>query len=324
MSVMLMVLSIQGLFTPFIAVNKAMVAACEFFSVVDTPPQKSGRLKEPDVSATDDIFFRAVDFAYPGRAHVKVLDDLDLRIEAGKVTALVGPSGSGKSTVIGLIERWYDLHGDSPVTTATKEEDQAANERELRTGRSNSIQESTLQPLFNCGVEWKFLDMIFSILTSSGGGARLALYSKSHFFSMTQFTTTLLTDGYHTMVGDSGTKLSGGQRQRISIARAIVKKPKILVLDEATSSIDVRGERIVQAALERASIGRTTITIAHRLSTIQKADRIVVLRKGKVVEEGTHRSLLGIEGGVYSGLVATQNLAMDDEKLDTDYRSSKI
>ncbi|CAG9952909.1 unnamed protein product [Clonostachys rosea f. rosea IK726] len=193
MSVMLMVLSIQGLFTPFIAVNKAMVAACEFFSVVDTPPQKSGRLKEPDVSATDDIFFRAVDFAYPGRAHVKVLDDLDLRIEAGKVTALVGPSGSGKSTVIGLIERWYDLHGDSPVTTATKEEDQAANERELRTGRSNSIQRVPLQPLFNCGVEWKFLDMIFSILTSSGGGARLALYRQEPFLFNDTIYNNVLT-----------------------------------------------------------------------------------------------------------------------------------
>uniref|UniRef100_A0A8H7N3X3 Uncharacterized protein n=1 Tax=Bionectria ochroleuca TaxID=29856 RepID=A0A8H7N3X3_BIOOC len=359
MSVMLMVLSIQGLFTPFIAVNKAMVAACEFFSVVDTPPQKSGRLKEPDVSATDDIFFRAVDFAYPGRAHVKVLDDLDLRIEAGKVTALVGPSGSGKSTVIGLIERWYDLHGDSPVTTATKEEDQAANERELRTGRSNSIQESTSpaavqlrgrvevsgHDIFDIDLKWwrcqiglvqqepfLFNDTIYNNVAHGLIGSSLEAETEDQQRELIEeacreaFADEFiqrLPDGYHTMVGDSGTKLSGGQRQRISIARAIVKKPKILVLDEATSSIDVRGERIVQAALERASIGRTTITIAHRLSTIQKADHIVVLRKGKVVEEGTHRSLLGIEGGVYSGLVATQNLAMDDEKLDTDLQELK-
>lgn len=118
------------------------------------------------------------------------------------------------------------------------------------------------------------------------------------------------------MVGESGIKLSGGQRQRIAIARAIVKQPIILILDEATSAIDVRGERIVQKALDRVSEGRTTITIAHRLSTIKRADKIVVLRSGEVVEQGSHNELLGNPDGVYSGLVRAQSLAMGNDDFE--------
>ncbi len=115
------------------------------------------------------------------------------------------------------------------------------------------------------------------------------------------------------MVGDAGIKLSGGQRQRLAIARSIVKKPKILILDEATSAIDVRGEKIVQAALDKVSQGRTTITIAHRLSTIMKADNIVVLKKGKVVQQGTHEELLSDKEGAYWALANAQHLAVEDE-----------
>lgn len=117
------------------------------------------------------------------------------------------------------------------------------------------------------------------------------------------------------MVGDSGAKLSGGQRQRIAIARSIVRKPKILILDEATSAIDVRGERIVQAALDRVAQNRTTITIAHRLSTIKKADRIIVIKKGKVAEQGNHESLIALEGGVYAGLVQAQALSLGNASM---------
>ena len=119
---------------------------------------------------------------------------------------------------------------------------------------------------------------------------------------------TLLQQRYDTKVGESGIKLSGGQRQRIAIARSIVKKPRILILDEATSSIDVRGERIVQAALDRVSRGRTTIVIAHRLSTIKKADRIVVMKDGKMMEQGTHQSLLSDSNGIYHNLINAQRL----------------
>lgn len=134
---------------------------------------------------------------------------------------------------------------------------------------------------------------------------------------------TRLPEGYKTTVGESGIKLSGGQRQRIAIARAVVKRPSILILDEATSAIDVRTEKIVQAALDRASEGRTTIVIAHRLSTIKKADKIVVMRKGQVMEEGTHQELLKNDEGIYSGLVRAQNIAMGAEDHQGDEEDSE-
>jgi ATP-binding cassette subfamily B (MDR/TAP) protein 1 len=127
-----------------------------------------------------------------------------------------------------------------------------------------------------------------------------------------------LNKGYETTVGESGIKLSGGQRQRLAIARSIVKQPKILILDEATSAIDVRTERIVQAALDRVSKNRTTIVIAHRLSTIKKANKIIVMRQGKLVEEGTHDQLLEIEDGVYHGLVRAQAISMGTDSLTDD------
>jgi ATP-binding cassette subfamily B (MDR/TAP) protein 1 len=127
-----------------------------------------------------------------------------------------------------------------------------------------------------------------------------------------------LPQGYETMVGKGGMKISGGQRQRIAIARAIIKQPAILILDEATSAIDVRTEKVVQKALDRVSLNRTTITIAHRLSTIRKADKIVVLRDGKLAEEGTHEELLEIEDGVYSGFVKAQAVEMGEETFEDD------
>jgi ABC-type glutathione transport system ATPase component len=130
--------------------------------------------------------------------------------------------------------------------------------------------------------------------------------------------------GYETMVGESGIKISGGQRQRLAIARAIVKQPQILILDEATSAIDVRTEQIVQKALDRVSENRTTITIAHRLSTIKRADKIVVLRGGVVVEEGPHNDLLQNSEGVYSGLVRAQTLEMGDEAFEEAVQKDEI
>lgn len=130
--------------------------------------------------------------------------------------------------------------------------------------------------------------------------------------------------GYDTQVGDAGIKLSGGQRQRLAIARSIIKRPKILILDEATSAIDVRGERIVQAALDKVSEGRTTITIAHRLSTIKKADKIIVLKKGTLVEEGTHESLLSNPDGAYSALVNAQQLSLGEVHQDESSLVEKI
>ena len=368
MSVMIMVMSLERVSTPLVAIGKATVAGCEFFTVIDAPQPKRGELKEPDISPMDDIVFEDVQFAYPSRPHVKVLDGLNLRIQAGKLTAIVGPSGSGKSTIVGLIERWYTLQ-DQHVIAKTVEQDkkkELENKKKAKGKASadpDEDDEDTPEPnheetgpavelrgsvsisghqLDDIDLKWwrskiglvqqepfLFNDTIYNNVAHGLIGSdfedeseerKKELVKEACKESFADEFIDRLPDGYDTMVGDSGTKLSGGQRQRISIARAIIKKPRILILDEATSAIDVRGERIVQAALDKVSQNRTTITIAHRLSTIRKADAIVVLKKGQVVEQGTHDTLLENEAGTYYGLVHAQQLALGDsnEVADSD------
>ncbi|OLN88148.1 Leptomycin B resistance protein pmd1-like protein 1 [Colletotrichum chlorophyti] len=362
MSVMLVVMSMERISTPLLAISKAMVAACEFLTVIDAPQPNTGELKEPQVSANKDIEFKNVTFAYPSRPHVKVLDGLDLTIEAGKVTAIVGPSGSGKSTVVGLIERWYTLQ-DQYVISKTVEKDkmkEAQKKKNKKKGSNDSDDENDMpepeqtgpaielkgsittsgHPLDDIDLKWwrsqiglvqqepfLFNDTIFKNVAYGLVGSqweneseerKRELVKEACQESFADEFIDRLPDGYDTQVGDSGAKLSGGQRQRIAIARSIVRKPKIVILDEATSAIDVRGERIVQAALDKVSQNRTTITIAHRLSTIKRADRIVVMKKGKIVEQGTHESLLEDDDGVYYGLVHAQKLSLGDQIDDVD------
>ncbi|GKT75866.1 ABC transporter [Colletotrichum tofieldiae] len=361
MSVMLVVMSLERISTPLLAISKAMVAACEFLTIIDAPHPTTGELKDPQVSASQNLEFRGVTFAYPSRPHVKVLDDLDLTIEAGKVTAIVGPSGSGKSTIVGLIERWYTLQ-DQYIIAKTVEKDkmkEAQKKKNKKKGNEDSDDDDRPEPeetgpavelkgsvttsghsLDDIDLKWwrsqiglvqqepfLFNDTIFRNVAYGLIGSqwedeseekKRELVEEACRESFADEFIDRLPDGYDTRVGDSGAKLSGGQRQRIAIARSIVRKPKIVILDEATSAIDVRGERIVQAALDKVSKNRTTITIAHRLSTIKKADRIVVLKKGKVVEQGTHESLLENDEGVYYGLVHAQQLSLGDQTEDGD------
>ncbi|KAI0873469.1 multidrug resistance protein [Hypoxylon argillaceum] len=357
-SVFLLVFSVERVSTPLIAIGKAVVAACEFFVVIDAPRSETGELKEPDVTATDDIVFKDVDFAYPSRPHVKVLDQLNLTIEAGKLTAIVGPSGSGKSTIVGLVERWYTLHDQHIIAKAIdKEQKKKEEKKKNKKKKSNSEDSDDEEPPAEPENSGPIIELKGSIATSGHEldkinlrwwRSQIGLVQQEPFLFNDSVQNNVaygligsdmqheteerkrelvkeackeafadefidrLPDGYDTIVGDSGMKLSGGQRQRICIARAIIKRPKILILDEATSAIDVRGERIVQAALDRVSQGRTTITIAHRLSTIKKADAIVVLKKGQVVEKGTHESLLQDDNGVYYGLVHAQQLSLGE------------
>ncbi|KAH6888683.1 P-loop containing nucleoside triphosphate hydrolase protein [Thelonectria olida] len=349
LSVMIMVISLERTSTPLIAVGKATVAACEFFIVIDAPQPDKGLLKDPEVSATEDIVFEGVTFAYPSRPHVKVLDDLDLRIEAGKINAVVGPSGSGKSTIVGLIQRWYSLQDQHVFAKAIEkegkkkkkdEEDEEEQQQPVepeQTGEPVELRGSIStagQPLEKIDLKWwrsqiglvqqepfLFNDTIYKNVAYGLIGSQWADESEEKKRELVRDAcqeafadefVDKLPEGYDTVVGDSGAKLSGGQRQRIAIARSIVRKPKILILDEATSAIDVRGERVVQAALDRVAKNRTTITIAHRLSTIKKADRIIVIKKGKVVETGNHNSLISVEGGVYSALVHAQALSLGE------------
>ncbi|KAL2213572.1 P-loop containing nucleoside triphosphate hydrolase protein [Sarocladium strictum] len=353
-SVMMTVFSLERISTPLLAVGKAMVAACEFFIIIDAPQPPKGHLKEPEVSATDDIVFDKVTFAYPSRPHVKILDELDLRIEAGKITAIVGPSGSGKSTIVGLIQRWYNLQEQYRLEKVIDPEkkkklaDESSDDEETQEGSgvlldadedgepvelSGNISTSGY-PLQDMELRWwrsqiglvqqepfLFNETIYSNVSKGLIGSQWENESEDFKRNLVKDACVeafadefidKLPKGYDTIVGDSGAKLSGGQRQRIAIARSIVRKPKILILDEATSAIDVRGERIVQAALDRVAQNRTTITIAHRLSTIKKADRIVVIKKGKVAESGTHEGLIAMEGGVYASLVTAQALSLGE------------
>ncbi|KAM0278392.1 hypothetical protein ACHAQH_005214 [Verticillium albo-atrum] len=356
MSVIMVVISLERIATPLVAVTKAMVAACEFFTVIDAPKPPTGSLKEPDVSADQDIVFEDVTFAYPSRPHVKVLDGLNLRIEKGLNTAIVGPSGSGKSTIVGLIQRWYTLQHQYTIakTVEKDKKKEAQKKKNLKKGIVDSdddepaVASEETGPAIElsgsvttCGhslddIELKwwrcqiglvqqepflFNNTIFKNVANGLIGSpweneseevKRQLVKEACQESFADEFIDRLPDGYDTQVGDSGAKLSGGQRQRIAIARSIVRKPKIVILDEATSAIDVRGEKIVQAALDRVARNRTTITIAHRLSTIKKADRIVVLKKGQVMEQGTHHSLLENEKGLYYGLVHAQQLSLGD------------
>ncbi|KAF4977252.1 hypothetical protein FZEAL_6192 [Fusarium zealandicum] len=363
LSVMIVVMSLERTSTPLLAVGKATVAACEFFIVIDAPHPGKGHLKSPEVSSTQDIVFENVTFAYPSRPHVQVLDGLDLRIEAGKINAVVGPSGSGKSTIVGLIQRWYTLQDQHVLAKAIEKakdggkKDKKGEDTDDTANAAEPESEVTGPPIELSGristsgrlldeidLKWwrsqiglvqqepfLFNDTIFHNVAYGLIGTQWAdepedrkreLVREACKEAFADEFVDKLPKGYDTIVGDSGARLSGGQRQRIAIARSIVRKPSILILDEATSAIDVRGERIVQAALDRVAQNRTTITIAHRLSTIRKADRIIVLKKGKVVESGTHDSLVAMNQGVYSGLVHAQSLSLgepseaSDEQVD--------
>ncbi|KAI1411864.1 P-loop containing nucleoside triphosphate hydrolase protein [Hypoxylon sp. FL1857] len=327
MCIMMIVSGISGIAAPISAAARAAGAASILFNGIDAPPQQTSGLKYPEVSATGDIVLWGVNFTYPTRPKLKVLDGLNLILPAGKITAIVGPSGSGKSTIVALIERWYELDGDmeqnkivqlfrngSVTVGGTKLTD-----IDLKWWRSQIglVQQEPF--LFNAtifenvangliGTEWEETDI----------SKKRELVEQACKEAFADEFISRLPEGYETHVGDAGIKLSGGQRQRLAIARAIVKQPKILILDEATSSIDVRGEKVVQAALDKVSKNRTTIMIAHRLSTVKKADNIVVLAKGKVVQWGNHETLMSQVGGPYWLLTNSQKLSMGDtDSVDT-------
>jgi ATP-binding cassette, subfamily B (MDR/TAP), member 1 len=242
-----------------------------------------------------DIEIKAVDFVYPSRPNVIIFKGFSLSIQAGKSTALVGQSGSGKSTIIGLVERFYD-----PLKGSVKIDGIDIKTYHLRSLRRHIALVSQEPTLFAGTIKENI------IFGTEGEVTETEIENAARAANAHDFISNL-KDGYDTWCGDRGIQLSGGQKQRIAIARAILKNPAILLLDEATSALDSQSEKVVQEALERVMVGRTSIVVAHRLSTIQNCDLIAVLEKGVVVEKGTHASLMakGMKG-TYFGLVSLQ------------------
>ncbi|CAH8267042.1 unnamed protein product [Arabidopsis lyrata] len=244
---------------------------------------------------TGQVEFVDVHFSYPTRPDVIIFKNFSIKIEEGKSTAIVGPSGSGKSTIIGLIERFYD-----PLKGIVKIDGRDIRSYHLRSLRQH-IALVSQEPTLFAGTIRENIIYGASDKIDEAEIIEAAKAANAHDF------ITSLTDGYDTYCGDRGVQLSGGQKQRIAIARAVLKNPSVLLLDEATSALDSQSERVVQDALERVMVGRTSVVIAHRLSTIQNCDAIAVLDKGKLVERGTHSSLLS-KGptGIYFSLVSLQ------------------
>ncbi|KAF6157536.1 hypothetical protein GIB67_004474 [Kingdonia uniflora] len=276
----------------------ATAAASSIFEMIDRIPiidseNENGKILE---NVIGELEFKDVTFRYPSRPDKLILDAFNLKVQAGKTVGLVGGSGSGKSTAISLLQRFYDpvsgnifLDGNKIMKLQIKW---------LRSQMGLVSQEpilfaTSIKENIMFGKEESSMDLVISA----------AKAANAHDF------ITKLSDGYETSVGQFGVQLSGGQKQRIAIARALIRDPKILLLDEATSALDAQSESIVQEALDQASQGRTTVVIAHRLSTIRRANLIVVLESGKIIESGTHEELVQKKdkfGGAYSRMVQLQ------------------
>ena len=272
-------------------IQKALAAAQRVFMIIDMPEEiaESRDAKQlPEVSGK--VEFQNVSFAYNDKGNV--ITDLSFSVKPGEVIAIVGPSGAGKSTIANLLPRFYDVNkGDIKIDGHSVREVTLDSLRE----QVGIVPQETM--LFNGSV---YNNILYGRLDATKEEIEAAAKAaNAHDFIMQ------LTDGYETKLGDRGVNLSGGQRQRIAIARAILKIPRILILDEATSALDTESERVVQEALDRLMVGRTSFVIAHRLSTVKNADKILVLEKGNLVESGTHDELLALDG-LYAHLYKIQ------------------
>jgi ABC-type multidrug transport system fused ATPase/permease subunit len=223
-----------------------------------------------------------------------VLSDINLSIPKGKVIALVGSSGSGKSTLVDLIPRFHDVSAGQLLIDG----------QDIRSYKMEDIRR--LMGIVNQDAIL-FNDTIYNNIALGTGGASEAQITEAAKIANAHSFIDAKEDGYQTNVGDRGSKLSGGERQRVTIARAVLKNPAILILDEATSSLDTQSERIVQDAINQLMVNRTCIVIAHRLSTVQHADEIIVMQKGKIVQRGKHDALMQ-EEGLYKELVNMQQV----------------
>ena len=297
------------------AFTTSVAAAGKIFNTIDRvspldPMSKEG-LKLDHVEGTVEL--QHIKHIYPSRPEVVVMEDVSLIVPAGKTTALVGASGSGKSTIVGLVERFYDPVGGHVYLDG--HDVQTLNLRWLRHQISLVSQEPTL---FSTTIYGNIAHgLIGTKYENLDDEKKKDLIINAAKMANAHDFVSSLPEGYETNVGDRGFLLSGGQKQRIAIARAMVSDPKILLLDEATSALDTKSEGVVQAALDVAAQGRTTIVIAHRLSTIKTANNIVVMSQGRIVEQGTHDELLEKRGAYYN-LVEAQRIGAERQEQKTE------
>ncbi|MEP0711710.1 ABC transporter transmembrane domain-containing protein [Algoriphagus sp.] len=283
--------SIAGLGDIYGQVQKAIGSSERVLEILDEEPESVTGIKGTNFQGK--ITFNQVGFHYPTRPAMEVLKDLTFYVNPGEKVALAGHSGAGKSTIIQLLMRFYEVqHGSIEV------DDRPLNDWNLQNLRSHIGMVPQEVLLFGGSIRE---NIAYAKPDASEEELILAAKKANVWQFISQFP-----EGLDTKVGERGVKLSGGQRQRVAIARAILKDPSILILDEATSSLDAESESLVQEALDELMKGRTTIIIAHRLATIRKVDRIYVLSEGQIVEQGNHLDLLGREEGFYANLVRLQ------------------
>lgn len=275
------------------AVPKGMASMERIDKILDTPNEIKDPASPKKIGGFDgSIVFDNVNFHY--EEGKPILKNINVTIEKGKTIALVGESGAGKSTLVDLIPRFYDICSGSLTIDGIELRDVSMNELRGLIGYVNQ------EPIL-------FNDTIFNNIAFGVEGATLSQVEEAAKIANAHDFIIEKEEGYQTNIGDRGMKLSGGQRQRLSIARAILKNPPILILDEATAALDTESERLVQEALDRLMSSRTTIAIAHRLSTIKNADEIYVMNEGRIVEKGRHDELIAL-GGYYKKLNDMQAL----------------
>ena len=287
--------SIGGIADQYAQIQKAVGATDRVMDILE----EESEILDPNFDANanpkikGDIVFNEVEYYYPSRPELTVLKKVSFSINKGEQVAIVGPSGSGKSTITALLLRFYDPQSGSILIDG--KDSRSFSLTELRNNMAIVPQDVLL-----------FGGSIRENIAYGKPGASLEEIQEAAMKANAHEFVSTFPEGYETLVGERGIKLSGGQRQRIAIARAVLKDPAILILDEATSSLDSESERLVQEALDKLMVGRTSVVIAHRLSTIKAADRIMVLDKGQIVESGTHQELIAIADGVYHSLSSLQ------------------
>ena len=262
--------------------QRGIAAGDSLFKIIDEPDEVNSGTYAPDV-VQGRVEFRDVSFSYNDDKS-PVLKNVSLMVEAGKTIAIVGHSGSGKTTLAGLLPRFYDADSGEILLDG-----HSILDYELSSLRSNISFVGQDVVLFNDSIE---NNLAYGQLRNRSRSQILEAAEAAHIIDFVQD----MPNGFETNVGDRGVLLSGGQRQRIAIGRALLKNAPLLILDEATSSLDTKSERRIQDALDNLMADRTTLVIAHRLSTVEKADQIIVLDQGRIVESGTHKELMAARG----------------------------